>query len=544
VNTQANYARTPLAESGCLMTDAKGGDLLAGDWGAAPGPCPAQRSPDRPSRLHLPIGKDEQSFAVASRRVPALQPGDSLDVAANVQMTMPDMDDTDVDEVYGAIVLADSPTATGGVVVAPRAGGTIDEKQYQHHYPLTNRGNYRTRDGDAPVRWAQAGTLYANFVVTTVSPSQRGGAPCGKGQCTDPCSESGTVDRPAVCVDANYSQMSVQTFRPATRGDRLMAVDAMTATPVRAVRMGPGYQNGSFVPVWTSPPMTDLAPGEIVQAHADLAFTYEGAGGRCEPNIEAQVFLTKDPTLARIEDGSATIPISGQVNTNLTPDQRTITLSPFGSMLVQPQAQLQYRTLHTLTIDWSGPWYVVVAAYEAQDSGCAPLAVTVEPSGRGSDAAAFRFRAAAPGTPGWQEASSSSVEPLVTQLGPGAPAAVYATARLPSGHPSHIVDVASSLELRANGCAAVASDDLVLGGKSVVGAVNAAVPRYPGRSYSIAHGGAAAVLPAAGAAAIELRASASSAGCPAGTPLVVEGTGGGVWVESFWQTPGWVATKP
>jgi hypothetical protein len=152
------------------------------------------------------------------------------------------------------------------------------------------------------------------------------------------------------------SRLAVHTFHPATPGDRGMAVDAMTTTPVRATTLTPPKPGTpTYAPAWVSKALDDLALGDVLEVEAEVSFAYDGDGRGCagcgaggkdacppsahpnDPNIQALVLLTQNPALegnplddqnpghACYEDGACTVVISADVNTNLTPSLPALT---------------------------------------------------------------------------------------------------------------------------------------------------------------------------------------------------------------------------
>jgi hypothetical protein len=395
---------------------------------------------------------EESPAVVASRRITNLHAGETLDAAADIQLSNTSAPGGGVtSDPVGAslqLVISTSPTsAHESEVIADITNspdGEITDYNLEEHGILVGRGTYK-------VPTTTAGPVYVDAVVNASVPS---GSTFGEHPCVDSPGEEIKGGGKNVCPlenNAPESTLSVQRFQPSENNSTPLTAEAVASpsspgegektTFPTIVGEGATYP---YTPIWESSAITKMTtthcPAEkeqeacaFVEAHADVSTILKTSG--CSISQSGLFFLTQDkeivaqakkaleeveekskkgeeptyrwatgekaleekyPSFAAYEESA--VLFDGEAATDVTGKGTGISesTSVHGGLSISATVPVSREILKK---GESKPWYVALALNPEQ-KGCAD-SLTV--NGSKSHAEALVFRPHAPGEPTWGE---------------------------------------------------------------------------------------------------------------------------------------------
>ncbi|MHB8656835.1 MAG: hypothetical protein ACYC91_02620 [Solirubrobacteraceae bacterium] len=420
----------------------------------------------------VPLGG--QGVSVASRQVTALQAGETLNVSVEAEVTNDVIVSNGVGgyrwldtPVSSQIILASTPEATVGTLLASAAGGTISWRE--HHSGVV-------RDGTLVVPAQLAGqTMYVNLVLASTQTSP-----------------------PARCFDYNRQ---TATFAPAAAGCALHVENDHHLVSLDVLRMPPGGGSGysthligqatpsdSYLPipadssspeygaphvVWSSAPIQSLHTGDVIQASVRLQASIQDLIGSL--------------ALPSSEVTGCNVMLSGHLFLSPYPDRLPSPGDPLGNAVPSLDGSYAFNLTQSQpqsVATWQGDWtsdgnyttaqtparYVVLVAWASGGAAC-PHPVSLAGAQLG---AATSLRISGAGSGGYVVSFSPSTPAASSQEGDSAAGANAATQLGGASHPQVIsvvpvrvepgdVVIASAQAALANSSAATGDVQLVLG---------------------------------------------------------------------------------
>jgi DNA-binding beta-propeller fold protein YncE len=468
----ADVLDTP-ADTGAIRTDGSGRDQPSPPCIFPLGVllsriCEAPAFPE-----HFFLG-EQSPVVVASRRLTNLTAGETLDAAADIELSNTSTADAALDPIAVTLQLdlstsptsVDPPEARVLENITNSPGAAITDYHLEHHATLVSRGDYT-------VPSSLTEPVYLDAVVTASLPP---GSTFGESPCVDPPGDEIEGSNQGLCPlesDTRFSTLSVQRFQPAETDHVPLVVEEATdpSTPGQGETTTFPITAGAdrdypYTPIWQSGEITKLdaahCPSKetesseersqeacaFVEAHGDLTVSLANPG--CSVLLGGRFFLTQDrdivsqaksalgeaeekvrlgeepeysfqtgtpaltakfPSYAEYE--ASKVHVGGEAGTNVTGVGTGIgeRTGVHGALNISATVPVSREILQA---GEQGPWYVALEVAPEQ-SGCAD-SLTVD--GQASHAEALVVRPRGPGEDLWSESVGARVatEPVGSGL--------------------------------------------------------------------------------------------------------------------------------